>query len=283
MKIFNGKSEGEKILLKLKKALKKEKITPKLAIILVGENKASKLFIRRKKEAAKVVGIEVELYKYKKEVSQKKIVEKIEKLNKDQSVNGIVVQLPLPKNFDTERIIEKINPKKDVDGFHPLNRKLLKMGKPYFFPVLPSAIWIALRKARKSYSKKKILALVNSKVFGQTLKNFLERKKIKIDYLLRKNYSLSEIEKKLKSADVIITVCGQPKLIKGQMIKKAAILLDGGITLTKKGKLIGDIDRESVRKKAGFLTPVPGGLGPLTVSLLLRNVYLAQKIQKQKL
>jgi len=283
MKIFNGKSEGEKILLKLKKALKKEKITPKLAIILVGENKASKLFIRRKKEAAKVVGIEVELYKYKKEVSQKKIVEKIEKLNKDQSVNGIIVQLPLPKNLDTERIIEEINPKKDVDGFHPVNRKLLKKGKPYFFPVLPSAIWIALRGARKSYPKKRILALVNSKVFGQTLKNFLKRKKIKIDYLLRKNYSLSEIEKKLKSADVIITVCGQPKLIKSQMIKKTAILLDGGITLTKKGKLIGDIDRESVRKKASFLTPVPGGLGPLTVSLLLRNVYLAQKIQKQKL
>ncbi|MCD6500819.1 bifunctional 5,10-methylenetetrahydrofolate dehydrogenase/5,10-methenyltetrahydrofolate cyclohydrolase [bacterium] len=280
MRTFNGKKEAERIIFDLKKKIKKEKIVPRLAVILVGENKASKLFIRKKKEAAKIVGIKVKLFKYKRSVSQKKIIEKIEKLNLDPSVNGILVQLPLPEGFDTDKIIGKINPKKDVDGF--LSVKSLKKGKPYFFPVLPSAILFALRGAKKSYQKKRILALVNSGIFGQTLKNFLERKKIKINYLIKKNYSLSEIEKKLKLADVIIVACGQPNLIEGKMIKKGAILIDGGITLTKKGKLVGDVARESVKEKASFLTPVPGGLGPLTVSLLLRNVYFAQKIQKKE-
>lgn len=280
VRIFNGKKEAEKILKNLKKILKEGKTPPKLAIVLVGKNKASELFVRRKKEAAKIVGIELRLFRYKKEISQEKLLKKIEELNKDKSVNGIIVQLPLPKGFAPDKIIERIDPKKDVDGFHQVNRKLLKKGKPYFFPVLPSAILIALREAKESYLKKKILALVNSKVFGQTLKDFLARKKIKINYLLRKNYLLSDLERKLKKADVVISVCGQPKLIKGKMIKQGVILIDGGITLTEKGKLVGDVDRKEIKEKASFLTPVPGGLGPLTVSLLLKNVCLAKKIQK---
>ena len=281
MKIFNGKKEAEKILSDLKKRIKKLKVFPKLAVIFIDGNKASKLYIKKKKEAGKKVGIGVKLFKFKKTAAQKDIVEKIKNLNQASSIQGIIVQLPLPEKFNTGKIIETIDPKKDVDGFHRINRSLLKKGQPYFFPVLPQVILIALKGAAKSYENRKISALVNSEIFGKTLKDFLKRKSIKINYILAKNLSLSKIKEKLKSADVIISVCQKPKWIKGEMIKKGAILIDGSIALRNKEKLWGDVDRKSVAGKASFLTPVPGGLGPLTVALLLRNVYLAAKNAKK--
>ena len=277
MRIFDGKKEGEKILAGLKKRIKKLKVFPKLAIIFIDGNKASKLYIRKKKEAGKKVGIGVKLYRFKETVAQKDIVEKIEKLNQDSSINGIIVQLPLLKKFNTDKIIETIDPKKDVDGFHRINRSLLKKGQPYFFPVLPSVIFISLRKAARCYKNKKILALVNSEIFGKTLKDFLKRKGLKITYILPKKLSLPVIKGRLRAADVIVSVCQKPKWIKGEMIKRGAVLIDGSIAFKDKEKPMGDVDRKSVAARASFLTPVPGGLGPLTVALLLKNVYLAAK------
>jgi methylenetetrahydrofolate dehydrogenase (NADP+)/methenyltetrahydrofolate cyclohydrolase len=267
MRIFDGKKIAEKILLDLKKRIKTEKRKPKLAVISLGEDPASNLFIRNKKRAARKVGIKVSLYKFKKSAKEKKVIQKIKDLNKDPSVNGIIVQLPLPKGFNPGKIIGEINPQKDVDGFHK---------KTYFSSPLISAISIALKDSTKNLKNKKIIALVNSDIFGKALKNFFRRKKIKINYLLRKNFS----KFKIKTADIIISVCGAPSLIKGEMIKKGAILIDGGITVLKNKKVVGDLDRKSVEDKASFLTPVPGGIGPLTVALLLKNVYLAKKYGK---
>ena len=269
MRIFNGKKIAEKILLDLGKRIKKEKLKLKLAVISIGEDPASKLFIRNKKLAAKKVGIKVSQYRFKEPLRQiqgknreKEIIQKIRKLNADPSVNGIIVQLPLPKGFNTNKIIKQVSPRKDVDGFGKMSA---------FPPVLPSAILIALKWAIKRPRNKKIIALVNSDIFGRILKLFLNKKGIKIDY------SKDRKSPKIKEGDIIITVLGAPQLIKGEMVKDGAILIDAGITVIGRNKVVGDIDRESVAQKACFLTPVPGGIGPLTVALLLKNVYFSSR------
>lgn len=278
MVIFNGKKAAEKILLEVKEKLSKEKIEPALAVISAGQDSSSNLFIKNKKKHAKRIGIKVIHHKFEETASEEEIIKRIEELNNDRVVNGIIVQLPLPKKFNTEAIIEKINPKKDIDGFHRLNRELLKKGKnPYFCPPLSSAVLLALKDAIKDFKGKQILAVVNSKIFGETLKNFLKKEGIKTNFVLKKKHHFLDIRIKLKSADVIITACGCLKQLKGEMIKEGAILIDAGISVLFNGKVAGDIDRKSVTNKAAFLTPVPGGIGPLTVALLLKNAYLAAK------
>lgn len=277
MKIFNGKKISEQILENLKKKIAREKKSPVLAIILIGENPESKLYIKNKKAAAENINLKVLCYNFKSSVKEKEVIKKIKDLNENSRINGIIVQLPLPEKFNTDKIINSIEPKKDVDGFHRVNRRLLKDNKPYFFPVLPSAILIALNSSplsgagTKNFKNKKIVALVGSDIFGETLRDFFKRAGIKIKYSVEeKNTSLSE------SADIIISVRGEPCFIKGEMIKENVILIDAGIRLVK-GKLKGDVDRESVAEKVLFLTPVPGGIGPLTVALLLNNVFLSAK------
>lgn len=260
MKIFNGKKIAEKILLDLKKRIKKGKIKLTIAVISIGQNPASRLFMRNKKQAAEELGIKVSHYKFKTTVKEEAIIGRIEKLNQDTSVNGIIIQLPLSKKFNTGKIISRVFPDKDIDGFGKMSA---------FPPVLPSAILIALRLAIKKPRDKRIIALVNSDIFGRTLRLFLGKKGIKINYLK------SRKSRKIKEGDVIITVLGSPKLIKGDMIKDGAVLIDGGITVIGK-KVFGDVDRKSVEQKASFLTPVPGGIGPLTVALLFKNLYLAK-------
>ena len=271
MKIFNGKKISEKILENLKKKIAREKKSPVLAIILIGENPESKLYIKNKKAAAENINLKVLCYKFKKNAEESQLIKKIKDLNENSRINGIIVQLPLPEKFNTDKIINSIEPKKDVDGFHRVNRGLLKDNKPYFFPVLPSAILIALNSITKNFKNKKIVALVGSDIFGETLRDFFKRAGIKIKYSVEE-----KITSLLKLADIIISVRGEPCFIKGEMIKENVILIDAGIRLVK-GKLRGDVDRESVAGKASFLTPVPGGIGPLTVALLLNNVFLSAK------
>jgi len=299
MKLFNGKTVANKILKELKEAIAKEKKSPKLAVILVGDDEASRLYVKLKKDAGKKVGIEVAEHKFSGQAREDEIISYIERLNNDSDVDGIIVQLPLPAVLNTDKIIGAIDPAKDVDGFHEENRKLLEKGKANFVPVMPQVILTALGAALKnkfgdpafapslykttdghgkaSAGKKKILALVNSEIFGQTLKIVLAREGASIDYLVRNTCVVFGAEKEMKETDVLISVCGCPQMIKGEMIKDNAILIDAGVTRYHDGKVMGDVDQKSVAGKAAFLTPVPGGLGPLTVALLLRNVYLAAK------
>lgn len=253
MKIFDGKKEAEKILAQLKKKAKQNE-GPKLAVIAVAPDFASRLYMANKRKAAKKVGIKVTYYGLAKE---NEVLGKIEKLNKDSSVHGIIVQLPLPKKFNVDKIINAIDPAKDVDGFQ--QGSLLS-------PVLPAAILLALKRSNKKI--KNVAAFVNSDKFGKTLKDFLAKEGIRVNYFFKDSIA------KVPAADVLISVCGCPGIVKSAMIKKGAVLIDAGITMAN-GKLLGDVDQESVGQKPSFLTPVPGGIGPLTVALLLKNVYLA--------
>ena len=226
----------------MKKKIKKRK--PCFAAILVGSNPASRLYLRLKREAGRRVGIKMILCQFSARVGQKKIVEEIKRLNQNRNIHGILVQLPLPKGYNADKIIKTIDLKKEIDE-----------------GVLLSAIYFAFKRGLKYTNKKKVVAVVNSEFFGKALKDFFSEKGIKIEYLMKNNFSSSKISK----ADFIITVCGCHGFIKGDMIKKGVVLIDAGIP--------ADVDKESVRNKAAFLTPTPGGIGPLTVALLLKNVY----------
>lgn len=267
MLIFDGKKEAEKILQDLKneiKKAKKEGTRPSLAVISVGRNLASELFIKNKKIAAKKIGIKIIEYRFLVAVQEKEIIGKIRQLNKDPDITGMIVQLPLSKNLNFGKIIEEIAPEKDVDGFGK---------KTEFQPPLISAILTALEEIEGNIQEKEILAVVNSDIFGVTLKKFLTLKGLKVNYLLSEDiFNKKNI---IQKADVVITALGTPKFIKGDMVKEGVMLIDAGIIVSGFGKVIGDVDKESVFEKAAFLTPVPGGIGPLTVAFLLKNVYLS--------
>ena len=281
VRLFDGKKVANKILEDLKQRIKKENLKPKLAVILVGEDEASKIYIRLKKEAAERVGVEFELYKYDSGIKEEKIIAKIEELNTRDNVTGIIVQLPLPQGLDKNEIISAIDPLKDVDGFHEENRRLFEKGETRFEPVLPSAILRAIKETvGENVARKKAVALVNSAIFGQMLKLVLEKHGIDFKYIIRNVCSIGGAEKELKESDIVISVCGCPGLITGDMIKKGAVVIDAGIFRSQDGKVVGDTDRASVENIVSFLTPVPGGLGPLVIALLLNNVFIASKIKK---
>jgi len=282
MKLFDGKKAARKILKEIEDEIKKKKrIHPALAVILAGEDSVSKLYLKLKKEAGAKIGIKVQEHYFNADIKEEEIISKIKTLNEDKKTHGIIVQLPLPAMLNQDRVISAISPKKDVDGFQKENKSfsLTKEKKePRLEPVLPKAILIALNEALKNDLKnKKMIALVNSDIFGQSLKAVLEKEGAQINCLVRKACVIMGVQNEVKEADVLITVCGCPRFIKGDMIKDGAILIDAGITRYSDGKVVGDIDSESVKYKAAFLTPVPGGIGPLTVALLLKNVFLAAK------
>jgi methylenetetrahydrofolate dehydrogenase (NADP+)/methenyltetrahydrofolate cyclohydrolase len=261
MKLLKGKKIADGILAKIKADILKKKNKPSLAVVLVGDDKASQIYVALKEKAAKKVGIGFELYKFSKNSPEEKIIRKIKELNADNKINGIIVQLPLPKKFNTQKIINAIDPRRDVDGF---------LEKSKFEPVFPKAIMQFL----KTDFKKKAVVVSNSKKFGEIMLMALKNKKISGEYFLANN--VQKNLKKVQNAGIVISAVGKPGLIKEDMVKKGVLIIDGGIT--KKGnKVLGDVDFESVKNKASYLTPVPGGVGPVTIACLLENVYLSAK------
>ncbi len=267
MKLLKGKKIADKILGDLKKKISADKNKPGLAVILVGNDKASQLYVKLKKKAAEKNGINFQLFQFSAKIKETRIIKKIQELNADKKISGMIVQLPLPKNFQTQKIINAIDPRKDADGFSAKNTANLQ-------PVFPQAILEILLSSRVKLQNKKALVITNSEKFGEVMANTLGKKKISGAYLLSKE--LNKNIEKVQKADIIISAVGQPGLITDKMIKPGVIIVDGGIT--KKGqKVLGDVDFASVKKKAAFLTPVPGGIGPVTIACLLRNTYLASK------
>jgi methylenetetrahydrofolate dehydrogenase (NADP+)/methenyltetrahydrofolate cyclohydrolase len=278
MKILDGKKISEKILDDISKDLKKRKSKPGLAVILIGNDKASELYVKIKKEKAKKIGIDFFLFRFRENSSEKTILEKIGNLNHDRKINGIIVQLPLPKKFHTQKIIDAINPVKDVDGFHPENIRLFLKGRGEIFPVFPQAIFKLIESSEQKLNNRKAIIISNSKLFGEIMLEALRKEKIKAEYILKKE--ISDNLEKIKKADILISAVGSKGIVMSNMVKSGVIIIDGGIS--KKGKKVfGDVDFESVKNISVFLSPVPGGVGPMTVACLLENVLLAFKSQSE--
>ncbi len=268
MKLLEGKKISEKILANLKKKISIKKTKPELAVILVGEDRASETYVFLKEKAAKKIGMVFHKFKFKKDASEKEIIEKIKELNVDKKINGIIVQLPLPKKFHTQKIINLISLQKDVDGFSSQNNfKSLQ-------PVFPKAIIKTLESSKANLKNKKTVIIANSKIFGETMQEALKIKKIESGYILSKD--LKQKINKIQKADIVISAVGKINFIKGNMVKEGVIIVDGGIS-KKKGKNFGDVDFNDVSQKASFISPVPGGVGPVTIACLLENVYLASQ------
>lgn len=255
MKIIDGKKIANSILAELKRKIELKKIKPCLAIVLIGDDPSSILYIKMKEKAAAQVGIKIKKFFLPEKSSEDEILETIRGLNNNLNIDGILVQLPLPKEINPDRIIKKISPEKDVDGF---------LSDSHFESPFILSIWEALKETKENLKNKKIVALVNSAVFGRRLSFFLKQKGLGLDQVGS------------EAADVLITALGKPGIIDGSIIKKSVILIDGGISRLN-NKTAGDIDAKSVKQKAKWLSPVPGGLGPITVALLLKNVLLAYR------
>ena len=278
MKLLYGKSVAEEILSRLKNDILMQSQKPELAVILVGNDEASQLYVNLKERKAKEIGMNFVRYDFSEDVSENDILVQIEKLNADVNVNGIIVQLPLPQKFDTQKIISSIDLKKDVDGFSAQSGSAFG-GHPGTAPVFPRAIMKLIESSEQSIPGKKAIVIVNSELFGQVMIEILNQKGAITQYVLAEN--ISSKLKEIKGADIVVSAVGSPGLLKGQMLKDGSIIIDGGIEKVGE-KVFGDVNFASTEALSGYITPVPGGVGPLTIACLLENTFLAFEAQQKE-
>jgi methylenetetrahydrofolate dehydrogenase (NADP+)/methenyltetrahydrofolate cyclohydrolase len=269
--IIDGKKAAAELRSQLKKQVdelkSKYNIVPGLTVILVGEDAPSKIYVRNKEKSAVEVGLNSEVIRYPGNVEEKVLLEKIRELNNDEKVSGILVQLPLPKHIDKRKIIESISHDKDVDGFHPVNVGNLSSGYDSSVPCTPLGCSLLLKQVENNLSGKHAVIIGRSNLNGKPMTQLLLKENCTVTITHSKTKDL-KIE--CLRADIIIAAVGIPKLVKGDWIKKGAIVIDVGINKTDKG-LVGDVDFDEVSKNAKALTPVPGGVGPMTIACLLKN------------
>jgi len=275
VKIIDGRSYARTIREKIKERVEKMRPRPKLAVILVGDNPASHLYVGLKEHACKEVGIGFEKFVYSAEVYEEELVNKIGELNADDSVTGILVQLPLPGQ-NADRVVQAIDPKKDVDGFHPVNLANLKADQPAIVSATALGIMKLITETREQLQGKHAV-LVASQRFAEPLVILLREHGVASEVVSRDDEHLAD---KTKDGDILIVAAGQPNLITGEMIKKNAIVLDVGTNKVAQ-RTTGDVEEESAAEVAGWITPVPGGVGPMTVAMLLVNITKAWAMQKK--
>ena len=267
--------DGKKIAETLRQKLKKEiieikssfKSVPGLTVILIGEDPASKIYVKNKQKFSKEIGINSELIKYPENIEEKEVLSKIIELNKNKKVSGILVQLPLPKHINKQKVIETILPEKDVDGFHPINVGNLSSGYDSKIPCTPLGCLILLKEVEKNLSGKHAVVIGRSNLNGKPMAQLLLKENCTVTITHSKT---KDLKSQCNKADIIIAAVGKPKLVKGDWVKKNAIVIDVGINKTSDG-IVGDIDFNEVSKVARAITPVPGGVGPMTIACLLRN------------
>lgn len=277
--IINGKEIAASVRNELKAeiALLKEKkgITPGLTVVLVGENPASKVYVRNKGKACEEVGIRSVQHNLPESTSQEELLKLISDLNNSKDVHGILIQLPLPKHINEELVLEAILPQKDVDGFHPYNMGRLMIGNPLLQPCTPYGIMRLLESTGIDISGKEAVVVGRSNIVGKPMAMMLLRRNATVTICHSKTKDLIE---KVKSADIVIAAIGRANFIQGDWIKDGAVVIDVGINRTPEGTLVGDVDFAEASKRASFITPVPGGVGPMTIAMLLKNtVEAAQK------
>ena len=253
---------------------------PGLAVIIVGDNPASKVYVRNKKRACEEVGINSYEISLPETVTEDELLGRIELLNQDSSVHGILVQLPLPSHISEDRVINAISPKKDVDAFHPVNVGKIMTGKYQFLPCTPAGIISLLDYYNVDLCGKKCVVVGRSNIVGKPMAHLLMEKNATVTVCHSRT---RDIKAEMLNADVLVVAIGKPAFVKGDSVKDGAVVIDVGINRTDSGKLVGDVDFASVSAKASLITPVPGGVGPMTITTLLRNTLKAFELSKQYL
>ncbi len=273
--IISGKvvSQAKRDEIKAKVAELNEKgISVGLAVIIVGDNSASRVYVNNKKKACAEVGIESFEYALPESTTEKELVELIEKLNNDDRVNGILCQLPLPKGLDEKAVINSISPAKDVDAFHPVNVGHIMIGDYSFLPCTPAGIMEMLRYYNIEIKGKNCVVIGRSNIVGKPMAMLLLQADGTVTVCHSKTKNLAEIT---RAADILVAAVGKPKFVTADMVGDGAVVIDVGMDRDENGKLCGDVDFEAVEKKASYITPVPGGVGPMTITMLLENTVTA--------
>ena len=267
--------DGKKIAAELREELRKEVVElknkhnkiPGLTVILIGDMAPSQIYVRMKEKAASEVGLKSEVIRYPEAVEEKTVLDKIEELNKDENISGILVQLPLPKHIDKQKVIETILPGKDVDGFHPMNVGNLSSGYESSVPCTPLGCYLMIKKIEPNLSGKKAVMIGRSNLNGKPMAQLLLKENCTVTITHSKT---KDLKAECLEADIIVAAVGIPELVKVDWVKKDAIVIDVGINKTENG-LVGDVAFDEVSKVAKALTPVPGGVGPMTIACLLKN------------
>lgn len=272
--VIDGKGLSERII----NNLKDTNISPTLAVILVGNNPASEIYVRNKEKSCEKAGIVSKLFKYDEDIQEKELLEKICQLNNDDTIDAILVQLPLPDHIDENKITKSILPEKDVDGFTPVNIGLLASGlKPYAYPCTPKGIMTILKEYNINPDGKHAVVVGRSNIVGKPLSIMLLNANATVTTCHSHTKNLKDIT---KTADILVAAVGKPKFITAEMVKEGAVVIDVGISRID-GKLCGDVDFENVSGKTSFITPVPKGVGPMTIASLMENtVELYKNRQK---
>ncbi|HFZ9035638.1 TPA: bifunctional methylenetetrahydrofolate dehydrogenase/methenyltetrahydrofolate cyclohydrolase FolD [Staphylococcus aureus] len=258
-------------------ALKEKGFTPKLSVILVGNDGASQSYVRSKKKAAEKIGMISEIVHLEETATEEEVLNELNRLNNDDSVSGILVQVPLPKQVSEQKILESINPDKDVDGFHPINIGKLYIDEQTFVPCTPLGIMEILKHADIDLEGKNAVVIGRSHIVGQPVSKLLLQKNASVTILHSRSKDMASY---LKDADVIVSAVGKPGLVTKDVVKEGAVIIDVGNTPDENGKLKGDVDYDAVKEIAGAITPVPGGVGPLTITMVLNNTLLAEKMRR---
>ncbi len=279
VEIINGKELAKKVRKELKeevKELKAEGINPKLAVVMVGNDPGSTVYVRNKSKACEKVGIEFEEFLFDDKTSEDELLGVINKLNSDNSIHGILLQSPVPKHININKAFRTISPKKDVDGFNPINVGNLTIGEDAFISCTPYGIIKMLEEYNIETEGKNTVILGRSNIVGKPMIQCMLNKNSTVTVCHSRTKNIKEI---IKNADIVIAAIGKPKFVTEDMIKDGAVVIDVGINRLEDGTILGDVDYENVSKKASFITPVPGGVGPMTIAMLLSNVVKAAKIK----
>ncbi|MDT3959073.1 bifunctional methylenetetrahydrofolate dehydrogenase/methenyltetrahydrofolate cyclohydrolase FolD [Staphylococcus kloosii] len=279
-KILDGKQIAQDYRQNLKEeveSLKKQGFTPKLSVILVGNDGASQSYVNSKKKAAEKLGMISEIVHLDESTSEQEVLNELKRLNEDDSVSGILVQVPLPKQVSEQKIIESINPDKDVDGFHPTNIGKLYIDEQTFVPCTPLGIMELLNHADIDIEGKEAVIIGRSHIVGQPVYKLLLQKNATVTIMHSKT---KDMHSHLKNADIIVSAVGQPGIVSKDDVKEGAVVIDVGNTPDENGKLKGDVNYDDVKEIAGAITPVPGGVGPMTITMVLNNTLLAEKMRR---
>lgn len=269
--IINGKEIAAKKKVEIAEhvtALKSQGVTPGLAVILVGSNHASRTYVTNKEKTCKELGMYSLLIEMQEEVSEEDLLAKIEELNGDPAIHGILVQLPLPKHIDERKVIETISPIKDVDGFHPLNIGRMMTGQNAFLPCTPYGIMVLLEETGISIAGKNVVVVGRSNIVGKPVGQLFLNQHATVTYCHSKT---KDLKLHTKQADILVAAVGIPNFIKADHVKEGAVVIDVGINRNEDGKLCGDVAFDEVSEKAGYITPVPKGVGPMTITMLMYN------------
>lgn len=278
-KIIDGKKTAQEIRSELKREIQNLKIKPELRVILVGNNPASQIYVKNKEKYASEVGIKSETIHLPEDITEEKLLKQIKKLNKDKHINGILVQLPLPSHINEFSVINAIAPEKDVDGFTIYNKGLLSIGKPALTPCTPLGIIELLKQYKVNIASKNAVVIGRSNIVGKPMAQLLLNEDATVTICHSKTKNLAEMT---ANADILISAVGKPKFIGKKYVKKGATVIDVAMNRdTKNNRWVGDVDFDNVSKVAKFITPVPGGVGPMTIAMLLKNTVQAYKIQKK--